>query len=68
MKSETTFIRAYSDQFLKEISKHCNIEYWTDLMPSQINPLLEKMPAGCILYRYHCKFVRLALFRKTEAL
>jgi len=64
IKGATTYIRAYTDTLLREVGKHWNIVYWTDLMPDIIDPLLEKLPPGKVLYRYHCRFVKLCLFRR----
>lgn len=65
MKGESTYIRAYSESLLSEAAKHWNIVYWTDLMPDKIDDLLEKLPQGSILYRYHCRYVLLLPFSKT---
>lgn len=33
LKNGRFFLRPYADTFLFEIKKHCNIVYWTDLLP-----------------------------------
>ena len=56
-KDKSTYVRAHAEFFLLEMSKHCNIVYWSDQMPKDIDDLLEKLPAGKWLYRYHCIYV-----------
>ena len=65
LKGATTYIRAYCDTLLREVGKHWNIVYWTDLMPDVIDPLIDKLPPGKVLYRYHCRYVIILLLRKT---
>ena len=57
MRDGTAFVRAYTEQFITTLSKYCNIVYWTDLMPDQINPLLQKLPTAHHLFQYHCRRV-----------
>lgn len=68
LKGSTTYIRSYTDTFLKEIAKYWNIVYWTDLMPDPVDDLLEKLPSGKVLYRYHCRYVHRWLDRKTTGI
>jgi hypothetical protein len=56
-KDKSTYVRAHADFFLSEVSKHWNLVYWSDLMPKDIDDLLEKLPPGRWLYRYHCLYV-----------
>lgn len=65
LKGSTTYIRSYTDTFLKQIANYWNIVYWTDLMPDPVDDLLQKLPPGKVLYRYHCRFVSHSLHRKT---
>jgi TFIIF-interacting CTD phosphatase-like protein len=64
MRDGTAFVRAYTEQFITTLSKYCNIVYWTDLMPDQINPLLQKLPKAHHLFQYHCRRVIKNLYRK----
>jgi hypothetical protein len=66
LKGSTTYIRSYCDTFLKEMSKYCNIVYWTDCMPDFIDNLVDKLPPGKVLYRYHCRYVLPLPFRKMR--
>lgn len=65
MRGESTYIRANSETFLREVGKHWNILYWTDLMPDKVDDLLLKLPPGKTLYRYHCRYVLPLIFRRT---
>jgi hypothetical protein len=67
MRGENTYIRANSETFLREVGKHWNIVYWTDLMPDKVDDLLPKLPPGKTLYRYHCRYVLAISHRKISA-
>jgi hypothetical protein len=38
---EKVYIRAYADQFLSELNQKCNIVFWSDKMPNQIDSLYD---------------------------
>ena len=54
VRGEAVVVRAYSETMLSRLSAHCNLVYWTDLLPAQIDPLLARLPPGLTLYRHHC--------------
>ena len=75
LKNKSTYVRAYTELFVNELSKKCNIIYWTQYMPNLIDKYLEYLPKGeniYTLYRYHCRYViscitigKLKLFKIT---
>lgn len=67
LKGENTYIRAYTETLLTEVEKHWNVVYWSDLMPDQLDDLLEKLPSASKLYRYHCRYVPFSQRRKMIA-
>ncbi len=62
MKNSNFYIRAHAELFINELSKKCNIIYWTDLMPIDADKLLSQLPKKPnihMLYKYHCKHVKI---------
>lgn len=43
-KNKNIYIRAHSENFINILSNYCNIIFWSDMMPTEIDPILQLFP------------------------
>jgi len=43
-KNKNIYIRAHAETFIDVLSNYCNVIFWSDMMPSEIDPILQLFP------------------------